>query len=70
MTEEEAKKKWCPWVQFVIGPNNSTWQNIAYTNRATELNHNSCCCLGPDCMMWIKLPENLGGDCARKRGHN
>jgi hypothetical protein len=53
MTEEEAKKKWCPEVRFVIGPDNSVWQGIGYTNRAQELNRPGTCCLGSDCMMWV-----------------
>jgi hypothetical protein len=54
MTEDEARGKWCPQVQVVIGPNNSTWQNQAITNRVefVESGPAQAFCLASACMMW------------------
>jgi hypothetical protein len=53
MTAEEAKGKWCPHIQFVIGHNDAIWQGVAYTNRGTVLDGTkSCLCIASDCMMW------------------
>lgn len=55
MTEEQAKKRWCPMVRFQIGPiNSSVWQGVAYTNRAEELKSTTCLCIASDCMMWVE----------------
>lgn len=65
MTEEEAKKKWCPMVRFTIGPDTATWQGVAYTNRCKGLEPASVTCIASDCMMWqqadrVEDPENFG----------
>ena len=51
-TEEEACKLWCPMVRFVIGPETSKWQGVAYTNRCQELNTDKVNCITSSCMMW------------------
>ncbi|MDR3439848.1 hypothetical protein [Telmatospirillum sp.] len=68
MTEEEARKKWCPHVRFAATADES---NAA--NRWNDANGNppSCRCLASECMSWrwlwldpngpnVRLPE----DCA------
>lgn len=52
-TEEEARKLWCPMVRFVIGPETSKWQGVAYTNRCDELNHPQTNCIASSCAMWV-----------------
>ena len=55
MKIEEAKKKWCPMLRFVIGPNDSNWQGVAYTNRMEELKtQSSVSCITDDCMFWVE----------------
>jgi len=51
-TEDEARKLWCPMVRFVIGPETSKWQGVAYTNRCQELNTDKVNCIASACMMW------------------
>ena len=54
MKEEEAKTKWCPMVQVIVAPNDSTWQNHALTNRLDMVldgGHEQQC-LASGCMMW------------------
>lgn len=49
-TEAEAKNMWCPHVRFVIGPQSSTWQEAAFSNRARM--DGSVTCQGSGCMAW------------------
>jgi hypothetical protein len=54
MTEEEAKTKWCPLVDFQIGPTSSSvWQGIAYNNRGQEYAPDTCRCIASECMWWV-----------------
>lgn len=52
MNEAEAKTKWCPMMQFVIGPQDRKWQGAAYTNRCQELNTDKVNCIASGCPMW------------------
>jgi hypothetical protein len=64
-TEEEAKKKWCPMVNFQIGPETCKWQGLAYTNRGEVMNPpDSIMCIGSDCMLWkwSYTPEEAKGN--------
>ena len=47
MTEEEAKKKWCPMVRFHVVPESS---QTVYSNRDGD--NLSSRCIASDCMMW------------------
>jgi hypothetical protein len=62
MTEEEAKRKWCPAIRFLIGPETSTWKGVAYTNRCQELEPSACLCIASECMMWRKEKALYGDD--------
>ena len=66
MTEEDAKKKWCPMINFQIGPNTSTWLQKAYNNRGQDYEPASCLCIASDCMMWRQTEPAVfrenGGD--------
>jgi len=67
MTEDEAKTKWCPEVRFQIGPQNPTWQNIAYNNRGQEYEPKTCLCMASGCGWWkVGLIYKLFGS---KSGH-
>jgi hypothetical protein len=52
MTEKEAKEKWCPMIKFQIGPDNPSWQNVAYSNRGDYFDNTRTGCIASDCMMW------------------
>lgn len=49
MTEEEAKKKWCPMVRLI-----ATQESIqpVYNRAANESPINLTACIASDCMMW------------------
>jgi hypothetical protein len=58
MTEQEAKTKWCPMVRFQIGPDNPSWQNVAYSNRGDYFDNTCTGCIASACMMWRwEVPE-------------
>jgi len=72
MKEEYAKKKWCPMVNFQIGPvNSSVWQGVAYTNRGQEYDPGQCLCIASDCMMWVedKATNCMSGESYVCGGH-
>jgi hypothetical protein len=49
VTEEEAKKKWCPMVSFHVGFKSNVFDNKPGGSPA----HNgSCFCIASDCMKW------------------
>ena len=63
MTEEEARKKWCPHIR-VNGNNRS------YSRTPPEPHLYRC--IASDCMMWEETTELVGsppddGDCGLKR---
>lgn len=63
MTIEEAKTKWCPAVQVLIGPHNQQWQNEAFTNRMYSAEGwKDTNCLANGCMAWVweDTDKNLG----------
>ncbi len=49
LTEEEAKKRWCPHVRVSNGPDGS-WNRL--TNSVTD--HVSYDCIASECMAWRK----------------
>lgn len=51
MTEQEAKKKWCPMVRFHVAQDR-VWSNKLGGGAVTE---NTDKCIGIDCMMWRNL---------------
>ena len=57
MTEEEARKKWCPMVRF--GDGNASGNRFDMHPDATEeehgtpLNPKACRCIASDCTMWV-----------------
>jgi len=63
MTEQEAKTKWCPMVRFQIGPDNPSWQNVAYSNRGDYFDNTCTGCIASACMMWrYKTNGQMGYD--------
>ena len=46
MLEEDAKKKWCPFVRLSITADNS----MSFDNRGNDWHNPDC--IGSDCMMW------------------
>ena len=70
MTENEARKKWCPMVRVTVTPNDATWQGNMLTNRGQVPAANTdTLCIASDCMMWkwkmygpddqARLPESM-----------
>jgi hypothetical protein len=47
MTEDEARKKWCPFVRMDNG----------YYNRSAQTNHHKC--LASECAAWRWVPDPL-----------
>lgn len=50
MTEDEAKKKWCPFVRLCV-KGQSAGNRYGDENGTIE-NPSSCRCIGSDCMAW------------------
>lgn len=72
MTEEEAKRKWCPMVRVSVTPNNSTWQNSMLNNRGDiPADNMQCRCIASDCMMWAWdfAPHDSPGGVQEGTGH-
>lgn len=70
MKESEAKQKWCPMVNFQIGPDNATWQGVAYSNRAQVFEPSATLCLGSGCMAWRETDKgnkDVAGYCGMTR---
>ena len=57
MTEEEARKKWCPHMR--VNGNNRNYS-------VTEPESDRFRCIASDCMMWESYGMG-GGDCGLKR---
>lgn len=49
MTEEEARKKWCPFVRQSNGPD-GTWNRFNAASHVSDLENYTC--LGSGCMAW------------------
>jgi len=49
MTEEEARKKWCPMVRFIM---DRPAQGNLVSNRNCTVNDPWDKCIASDCMMW------------------
>lgn len=59
MTEEEAKKKWCPMIRPILTHDSDG--NRYYTNNRLALKELTNC-IASDCMMWRwKNPEYVKG---------
>lgn len=62
MTEEEAKKKWCPMVRLVACETDSTvisahqgFNRVFISDEdGSTKNPEMSRCIAPDCMMWIQ----------------
>jgi len=57
ITEEEARKKWCPFVRYVPARKFSFGRIVAAVNRwidsnDSQKNPNMCCCIASECMAW------------------
>lgn len=54
MTEDEAKKRWCPMVRVIVTPQCVEWQQRALTNRISfvESGSSESNCIASDCMAW------------------
>jgi len=63
MKEEEAIKKWCPFVRVALGPDNVTWQGMEYTNRLSPTGDKGTNCIGSDCMAWQNGRARNEGGC-------
>jgi hypothetical protein len=48
MTEDEAKKKWCPMVRTNYYGDGTNRSGTGYDVVAVN------CCIGSDCMMWVE----------------
>ena len=56
MTEEQAKKKWCPMVRFhVVGGN--VWSNEYGDGEPSQ---DSTKCIASECMMWREIRTSSG----------
>jgi len=63
MTEDEAKKKWCPMVrtkEYGSGEEHAVAYNRNYLGNF-NLSH---CCIGSACMMWVATQQG-----AKPRGY-
>jgi len=70
MTEEDARKKWCPHARvWQISGDITT--AVAYNRTESELgsytNPTRSRCIASDCMMWESWNNLGGGDCGLKR---
>jgi len=64
MTTEEAKKKWCPMIRIVSGPNDQRW----LTNRCdSEEGRSRTTCVADKCMWWSKCVGSNDGMCGMMR---
>ena len=68
MTEEEARKKWCPHVRLwqISGNGNDTAYNRTESEIGNNINPIRSRCIASDCMMWESYGMG-GGDCGLKR---
>ena len=60
MTEEEALKKWCPFVRLVVREDGNYRETWAQTNRGEDVNCSTgTTCIGSTCMAWrwLQLSE-------------
>lgn len=48
MIEDEAKKRWCPFVQLVISSNGASYNN----RLKNDTDDAFMCCIAPKCMAW------------------
>jgi hypothetical protein len=55
MTNEEAKKKWCPMVRLIVHP-----KNYLTTNRITDDSVAPCNCIADECALWVKADLQVG----------
>ncbi len=76
MTENEARKKWCPHVRLwqLSGNGGDTAYNRIESEMGTNINPINSRCVASDCMMWRnnEVGDNtgfcgLGGDIGRIR---
>lgn len=63
LTEDEARKKWCPMARYVADSNDP---NTA--NRWVRIS--TCCCIASDCMAWRWEPWVNGSPANGPRNNN
>jgi hypothetical protein len=54
MTEDEAKKKWCPFTRVHISYGGENSMVMTSANRSLPANETSNKCIGSACMAWRK----------------
>ena len=78
MTEDEARKKWCPMVRYVPNRPFSFGRIVAAVNRwiddeDTQLSPDPCQCIASDCACWVwdteKDYETVQGNIIKAAGH-
>lgn len=58
MTEEEAKKKWCPQIR-----DGGTYHGMIYSGiNSAETERKGYDCIASDCMMWRREKDDYGDD--------
>lgn len=64
MKEEDARKKWCPFVR-IVGPGSGMVTAVNRVKFTTVME--PAMCIGSDCMMWAESPYTEDkGDCGLK----
>jgi len=56
MTEDEARKKWCPMVRWTSHDGDNRYAE-PFENRGAN-----CMCIASECMMWKTQRELIGGN--------
>ncbi len=64
MSEETAKKTWCPLAR-VVKHTHATLETTVNRNEERAA-HSKCLCLGPDCQLW-EAGWEVDGECGMKR---
>lgn len=65
MTEEEAKKKWCPFARVMVTTGNNVTGAFAVGSANRFEGMKIALCIGSACMLW--RPFGDGGSCGLMR---
>lgn len=63
LTEEEARKKWCPFVRYYEAGDRAAsnrWRQSLPAEEPHALNPVPCRCIASDCMMWQWFDHQKG----------
>lgn len=60
MTEEEAKKRWCPFARYSAGSNDNASNRWQRQDGDNDLNPPTCRCIGSGCMAWREAYNDRG----------